>query len=196
MKRDIFMKKNSILLGLVLLLGCFVLYKTSPTTITPFIKATIAQQKTTIMTIDTPKNTASTKILYLDIISFPEDVILKHSKLGALGYASNFFIDFEATMNVSKKELYHFLIASDDGFRLFIDGKPICEFLGDRPLAKNECTVLLDKGEHLFFLSYFQGYGRLGLQAYYRPTSSNAYNFVGVSSPSLTFKKLKGEDAH
>lgn len=156
MKRDIFMKKNSILLGLVILLGCFVLYKTSPTTITPFIKATIAQQKTTIKTIDTPKNTASIKILYLDTISFPEDVVLKHSKLGVLGYSLDFFIDFEATMNVSKKELYHFLIASDDGFRLFIDGKPMCEFLGDRPLAKNECTVLLDKGNTHFFSRIFK----------------------------------------
>lgn len=92
--------------------------------------------------------------------------------------------------------MYHFLIASDDGFRLFIDGKPMCEFLGDRPLAKNECPVLLDKGEHTFFSLLFSGYGRLGLQAYYRPTSSNNYNFIGVSSPSLTFKKLKVEDAH
>lgn len=190
------MKKNSILLSIVILLGCFIVYKTIPTTIQPFIKTTIAQQKTTIKTIDTPKNTASTKILYLDTISFPEDVTLKHTKLGALGYTSNFFIDFESTMHISKKERYHFLIASDDGFRLFIDGKPICEFLGDRPLAKNECTILLDNGDHTFFLSYFQGYGRLGLQAYYRPTSSNAYNFIGVSSPSLTFKKLKVEDGH
>ena len=190
------MKKNSILLSIVILLGCFVIYKTIPTTIQPLIKATIAQQKITILTIDTPRNTASSKTMYFDTISFPEDVTLKHSKLGTLGYTSNFFIDFESTMNVSKKEIYHFLIASDDGFRLFIDGKPICEFLGDRPLAKNECTVLLEKGEHTFFLSYFQGYGRLGLQAYYRPTSSNAYNFIGVNSPSLTFKKQKVEDAH
>jgi len=98
-------------------------------------------------------------------------------------------------MTVSKKGLYHFLIASDDGFRLFIDGKPLCEFLGDRPLAKNECTVWLEKGDHVFFLSYFQGYGRLGVQAYYRPTSSNTYNFIGVSSPSLSFKKIKVDDA-
>jgi len=189
------MKKNTFLLSMIILLGCFVIYKTTPTTIEPFIKATIAQQKTTVVTIDTPKNTASTKVFYLDTINFLEDITLKHGKLGTLGFASNFFIDFEATMTVSKKELYHFLIASDDGFRLFIDGKPLCEFLGDRPLAKNECTVWLEKGDHVFFLSYFQGYGRLGVQAYYRPTSSNAYNFIGVSSPSLSFKKIKVDDA-
>jgi len=189
------MKKNSILLSMVILLGTFIIYKTIPTTIQPFIKATVSQQKITVATIDTPRNTASSKIFYLDTIYFPEDITLKHAKMGALGYTSNFFIDFETTMDVTKKEIYHFLIASDDGFRLFIDGKPICEFLGDRPLAKNECTVFLEKGEHTFFLSYFQGYGRLGLQAYYRPTSSNAYNFVGVGSSSLTFKKLKVENA-
>jgi hypothetical protein len=77
------------------------------------------------------------------------------------------------------------ILKSDDGFVLYIDNKKVAEFIGDRPIAKNEVTLFLKKGKHTFKLSYFQGGGNLGIKAFYK--IGNEIHLVGENSSFVKF---------
>lgn len=188
---NIKISKNIVLFALTCGLGIFLAIKTYPTKITPSIKAIIYQQKNNIQTLNSPKDITNSKIFYMDSINFPQGNTLKHPKIGELGYTTNFFIDFKAMITTLKSASYDFLIYSDDGFRLLIDNKPVCEFIKDRPFLKNKCTIHLKKGEHTLDISYFQGYGNLGIKAYYRISSSRKYKFIGENSKFIKFKEMR-----
>ena len=81
-------------------------------------------------------------------------------------YKNEFGVVFEGTLTAPKKGSYRFFLASDDGARILIDGKPVVTHDGIHPASDiQEEGVQLDKGEHTFRLEYFQAAGQIDLYA-------------------------------
>jgi len=112
-------KKEWIFLGIVIMVGVFILTKTIR-----FqggdgnIKVVVTQQKGSISNLDTPRKVSSKKTFRVTTVNFPQTRMLKHKDLGETGYSSNFFIDAFGVMEVKSEGAYEFIISSDDGFRL------------------------------------------------------------------------------
>jgi outer membrane protein OmpA-like peptidoglycan-associated protein len=68
-----------------------------------------------------------------------------------------FAIDYHGTILISKPGVYKFRITSDDGTRLYLDGKEVLENDGIHGPSTKQCSVDLTKGLHKMRLSYFQG---------------------------------------
>jgi hypothetical protein len=68
-----------------------------------------------------------------------------------------FAIDYSGDIWIVKKGKYHFEVLSDDGARLFIDGKPVINNDGLHPPKAKKGSVSLGPGPHSIRLSYFQG---------------------------------------
>lgn len=185
-------KTSEIVLALfAILIAILIIYKTSPTKISPTVKIEIFKQDEHIPHIDFPRAKNEKKTFFVDSIDFINPQTLKHPKTGELGFSSNFFADFYLKAEIKKKGEYFFSIFSDDGFRLFVDGKPICEFIADRPIAKTECKAFLEKGEREIKLSYYQGGGNMGLRVYYREKDFKKERLMGQNSDNIKFMELK-----
>lgn len=185
-------KKEWVFLGIIILIGVFVLTKTIRLQSGEGnIKVVITQQKDGISNIDTPRSISSKKTFHVTTINFPQTRVLKHKDLGETGYSSNFFIDASVVMEVKSEGDYEFMVSSDDGFRLKIDNKAMCEHPGDRPMAATSCRVHLSKRNHLFALSYWQGGGPLGLIVKYKKIGTSRQYYVGDDSKEIRFKESK-----
>lgn len=68
-----------------------------------------------------------------------------------------FAIDFTGRFYVGKPGLYRFLLASDDGAKLYIDQKIALNNDGIHPTSAIQTAVELAGGAHSIRLSYFQG---------------------------------------
>ena len=68
-----------------------------------------------------------------------------------------FAIDYNGYFYISDPGKYRFIVASDDGAKLFLDDKLVIDNDGVHPLRAGECTVKLKGGIHTLRLSYFQG---------------------------------------
>ncbi len=175
---------------LVGMVGLFLLTKTVRFSLDEGpIRLTIIQNKGALNSIDTPRDVLSKKMFMLRELDFPQTRMLQNTQYGKLGYTQNFFLDAEVDMQVKRAGDYRFTVRSDDGFRLLIDAKNICQHPGDRPMLSTECSVTLAAGDHRLSLSYFQGGGPMGLQVSYQMAGENTSRFVGVDSDNLVFKK-------
>ena len=155
------------------------------------IALTITPQNGGITNIDTPRKPKETHVMYLRRIDFAEGRMLENDQYGKMGYASNFFLDARVEMNVRVAGVYRFTVRSDDGFRLLIDGRTVCEHPGDRPFQATSCQEPLTQGKHLFVLHYFQGGGPMGLQASYAAAGKKTRYFIGEDSDLMTFEKIQ-----
>lgn len=155
------------------------------------VQVTIVKQKGGISHLDALRKVVSTKTMPMKQIDFAQGRMLQNAQYGKLGYTTNFFLDIKTAMHVKKPGIYRFDVTSDDGFRLRIDGKTVCEHQGDRPYATTRCTTSLSKGGHRYELSYFQGGGPMGLKATYGETSGKRRYVVGEDSSMITFEKIK-----
>ena len=185
-----YFSKTYIFFYAVLLIGIFVLYKSTSFEYHGVIDVTIAQQKGAIRTLDTPKNIGQKRHISIDRLNFPSAKTLTHKRFGMLGFSNNFFINAKVAMQVHQKGLYTFVVASDDGFRLTMDNTLICEHVKDRPYQKSTCKVNISKGKHRFELNYFQGGGPLGLHVTYALEGKTFYD-VGEDTSMITFKEMK-----
>jgi len=68
-----------------------------------------------------------------------------------------FAIDYNGYFYVSEPGKYRFIVASDDGSKLYIDDKGVIDNDGLHSLKAEECTVNPKGGIHTLRLSYFQG---------------------------------------
>jgi PA14 domain len=68
-----------------------------------------------------------------------------------------FAIDYSGRFWAQKPGLYRFEITSDDGSKLYIDGRLIVNNDGIHPPVTKLATVALDVGVHRIRISYFQG---------------------------------------
>jgi hypothetical protein len=182
---------EKILLLIVLFIGVLLIVKTIKLPTTGTVNIAIMQQKGSISTVDTVKKLVSTKNILVDSINFLESRILEHPSLGKLGYSSNIFLKAKTQMSVLHSGKYIFLVSSDDGFRLKIDNKTVCEHPGDRPMQTTICSVQLSKSTHKFVLEYFQGGGPMGLKVKYKLRNEGSSQFVGKDSKYISFKEMK-----
>ena len=81
-------------------------------------------------------------------------------------YKNEFGLVFTGKLDVPKDGEYSFFIASDDGGRIFVDGRRVVENDGIHPATKaHEGKAKLKKGAHVFRLEYFQAVGQAELFA-------------------------------
>ena len=68
-----------------------------------------------------------------------------------------FAIDYTGRMWIEKPGKYHFALASDDGSKLYIDGKQVIDNDGIHAILRIDKTINLERGIHNIRISYFQG---------------------------------------
>lgn len=71
--------------------------------------------------------------------------------------SDNFCVRWTGTIQIPKGGRWNFFVASDDGCRLWIDGKPIIDAWTDRAVTESPGTTDLKSGKHELRLEYFQG---------------------------------------
>ncbi len=182
--------RRMILLYAAVLCGLFFIYKViTPVVFGRNIQMTITKQKGKIETLDTPVVSDFKEIYYINTIDFPGGSVLVHKDLGNFAYAQDFFLDFNAKIEILKDGIFLFDIASDDGFRFKLNGNMIGEFISNRPFETNQYSVLLNKGIYNMDLFYYQGFGLLGLIAAYRFQEGGRTYLFGEDSPYMRFKR-------
>ncbi len=175
---------------LVSLSGIWLVFKLiPPLPIEQKIAMTVIKQNGRIQNLDTPRNPDFTRHFRIDTIRFKEGKVFEHPKWGKYGYQSDFFVEFETTFVTRKVGDYEFRVASDDGFRLWIDGVKIGEFTLNRPMTANSFTVRVQPGVHSYKLFYYQGYGNQGLRADYRKKGRKKFIWIGKDGFGVHFKK-------
>ena len=63
-----------------------------------------------------------------------------------------------ATINIPETAVYRFFINSDDGARLYIDGKLLIDNDGSHSAARKGAKIALNKGFHEIKIEYFEDY--------------------------------------
>ena len=75
-----------------------------------------------------------------------------------------FGIDYTGNFYIENPGKYRFLLASDDGSKLYIDNKMVIDNDGLHDLQPGQCSLILKGGIHRIRVAYFQGPGsQLGL---------------------------------
>lgn len=70
----------------------------------------------------------------------------------------HFAYDFRTFIKIPERGVYRFYTYSDDGSRLFIDGKQVVDNDGGHSARKMEGKIALDKGFHELRVLYFEDY--------------------------------------
>lgn len=98
-----------------------------------------------------------------------------------------FAIEYEGTFRVHTPGSYDFRLLSDDGAKLFIDGKLIIDNDGTHGPASQSGKVVLDDSPHSLSLQYFQG-PRTGiaLQLFYNVEGGKEQIFPGMDFELIT----------
>ena len=102
--------------------------------------------------------------------ALPDFSKLKHSKDGSLPkglmdikaseMSDNFAMVFEGDLNVQKEGSYTFILSSDDGAKLYIDGKEVINNDGVHPPSKvHKKKIKLTKGTVKFKVEFFEAGG-------------------------------------
>jgi len=148
------------------------------------------KQKGNIYTLDAVRDNDYELRIMVDTLFFPKSRMLSHKCMGKLGFSENFFLDAGVDMQVLQPGKYEFAILSDDGFRMTIDDKMICEDPSTRSYKAEYCSVFLSEGSHHFDLRYFQATGPLGLRVGYRLNGS-LFHDIGKNSDEIVFEMRK-----
>lgn len=181
------LNKNTVFSALLALVAVLIVIRITPVSIDENVKLVISKNRTSITNIYQARDIERTKAVMVDKVNLLVKSRFAHPKLGNIADASDdFFVDINHTIEVNEADSYHFFIGTDDGFSLKIDGKLICEHLGDRPYSIQTCLTHLSKGEHQFQLSYFQGFGNSGLTVQYARGGGTQFWF-GENSKNLQF---------
>ena len=179
--------KDSILSALLALVVVLILVRITPVSVDPVVKLVISKNRTSITNIYQARDIESSREVMVDRLELLEKSRFRHPKLGNIAtYSEDFFVDVNHNITVKQADTYRFLMGSDDGFSLRIDGKLICEHLGDRPYSVQVCMVHLSEGQHQVSMSYFQGFGNSGFTAQYARGDEKP-RWFGEDSRSVKF---------
>ncbi len=102
----------------------------------------------------------------------------------------NFAIVWEGKFDVPKTENYEFFLGSDDGSRLSIDGEVEIDNDGIHPMKVVKKKVKLEKGEHTFRVTYFEGGGGEEFSLYANSKSRGEIYFSDEKTAKAAKKKL------
>jgi hypothetical protein len=83
-----------------------------------------------------------------------------------------FALRFTGRLNIVNPGDYSFRLVSDDGSRLFMDGKMIIDNDGTHATQSASGNVFLTSGQHSIDVDYFQGSGDVALQLFWTPPES------------------------
>jgi len=83
-----------------------------------------------------------------------------------------FGIVFTGEISITNEDIYSFYLRSNDGSKLFIDGKPVIDFDGLHGPSLKSGKIKLTKGKHPIRLEYFQAGGGKGLELYYESANT------------------------
>lgn len=181
------LNKNSIFSALLAVVVILILIRITPISVDPVVKVVISKNRVSISNIYQPRDIELTREIMIDRLDLMQKNRFSHPKLGNIAnYSEDFFLDVNHTITVKQADTYSFLMGSDDGFSLHVDGNLICEHLGDRPYSIQPCTVFLSEGEHRVAISYFQGYGNSGFSVEYARGNEKP-NWFGDDSDSVKF---------
>jgi len=185
-----------IFLAIVVLAGLILIYQMLPkgffrdlvSSQEGLMRVTLNAQTTPITNLNQPpdETPSQTNTFLIDTVDFPGGNLLRHERLGEFQFSRDFFTRIDGEFEVLTAGDYKFIVSSDDGFRLTIDGNVISEFTNDRPMAETEAGIALSKGRHSFTIQHFQGYGQLGLQAWYSGPACERL-LIGKHSSCLRF---------
>ena len=175
------------LLLLLLCSGAWITGRLLPPHTAHRIHVTLTKQNGSITELEQPRTPAYTQSFFVDTLHFPPGQTLTHPSLGDLGVTSDFFLDLSANFVVLIEGDYEFSVSSDDGYRLSIDGHSAMAFLSTRAFATDTAPVHLRPGTHTLTISYFQGFGPLGLSAQYRRLPEKLFRYVGQDSAGISF---------
>jgi hypothetical protein len=177
------------LLVIAVLLGIFLAVKMAPKIVLARnVSMTLVKNREPIASLTNARDPDFTWTTRLSRIEFPEGTELSHPDRGPLGYLNDFYLDLSTVMTVKKEGSYVFGVASDDGFGLWIDEKPIGEFISNRPFTTNLYTIYIKPGTYTYRLMYYQGFGRQGLLATWKPLEDTMTRVIGQGSSAIRFR--------
>jgi hypothetical protein len=180
---------RNVLLAIAVLLGLFLAVKMMPKIVFgKNVTMTLVKNRDAISSLTNARNVDFSLTARISRIDFPEGAELTHPDRGPMGYMNDFYLDLTTEMTVLKEGSYVFGVVSDDGFQLWIDEKPIGEFVTSRPFTTNLFSVYIKPGTYPYRLSYYQGFGRLGLLANYKLLEDQRTYIVGQDSPAIRFR--------
>lgn len=163
-----FLTKDSLLTALILLVVIIIAARITPVSVDPVVKLVISKNRVSISNIYQQRDIEFTREVMVDRVNLLDKSRFSHPKLGNIAtYSDDFFVDIDHKVTIKKADNYRFLVGSDDGFSLSVDGKLLCEHLGDRPYSVQPCTIFLNEGDHQVQVSYFQGFGNSGFTVEY-----------------------------
>ncbi|MBW8325575.1 MAG: hypothetical protein K0M50_12490, partial [Prolixibacteraceae bacterium] len=84
--------------------------------------------------------------------------ILKNISLETATVPDSFAFEFNAFLKIPKKGVYRFYTYSDDGSKLFIDGKEVVNNDGSHGARRADGKIALEEGFHEFRVLYFEDY--------------------------------------
>lgn len=182
-----FLTKNSVFTALIALTVIVILVRITPVTVDPVVKLIISKNRVGISNIYQQRDIEFTREVMIDQLNLLDKSRFSHPKLGNIAtYSDDFFVDVDHKITVKQSDTYRFMMGSDDGFSLSIDGKLICEHLGDRPYTIQPCLIFLNEGEHQVHISYFQGFGNSGFTVEYARGDEKP-RWFGEDSTSVKF---------
>jgi hypothetical protein len=179
--------KNSVFTALIALTVIIILVRITPVTVDHVVKLVISKNRVSITNIYQQRDIEFSREVMIDNLNLLYKSRFSHPKLGNIAtYSDDFFVDVDHKITVKQSDTYRFLMGSDDGFSLSIDGKLVCEHLGDRPYTIQPCLLFLNEGEHQVRISYFQGFGNSGFTVEYARGDEKP-RWFGEDSNSVKF---------
>lgn len=181
------LNKNSIFTALIALTVIIILVRITPVSVDSVVKVVISKNRAGINNIYQQRDIEFTREVWIDQLNLHNKSRFSHPKLGNIAtYSDDFFVDIDHKITVKQADTYRFLMGSDDGFSLSIDGKLICEHLGERPYTVQPCLIFLSEGDHQINISHFQGYGNSGFTVEYARGDEKP-RYFGEDSKSVKF---------
>lgn len=93
-------------------------------------------------------------------------------------FGQNIAATFQGTITIPQSSNYVFRLVSDDGSRLFIDGKLIIDHDGPHGMDAMDGEVLLQEGTYPFLIDYYQGGGGSGISLQWIAYGENEFTLV------------------
>jgi hypothetical protein len=104
----------------------------------------------------------------LDAMAPAKSGIVEQFVTSPASRSENFLLEFKGFLQIHAPGSYTFFTNSDDGSRLFIDGKRVVDNDGIHPAQEASGTVTLTAGFHPIKVQFFQKGGGMGLDVRYQ----------------------------
>lgn len=98
------------------------------------------------------------RVADIEACSKVKEGVMKNFSIKEAAVADHFAYDFRTLVRIPERGVYRFYTYSDDGSKLYIDGKLIVDNDGGHSARRAEGKVALEKGFHELRLLYFENY--------------------------------------